>query len=208
MLISALTKQLSDDEIRDITANHIDSALPHGTQERDIILNHARRDGVLLTSSSGRFLDSISAIIGASYYRTYEGEPAMLLEAIASRGNPNSITYSPEIYEINGKLILKTSNTLYNLLNNKNKHKTEDIAAYGQKYLAYGLTDIVKHLRDSTGINKVALSGGVFVNDYITSTIMNRLETDGFEVYRNTKVPPGDGGTALGQVVNALHHVI
>ncbi|MCK5139172.1 MAG: carbamoyltransferase HypF, partial [Thermodesulfovibrionia bacterium] len=208
MLISALTKQLSDDEIRDITANHIDSALPHGTQERDIILNHARREGVLLTSSSGRFLDSISAIIGTSYYRTYEGEPAMLLEALANRGNPDTITYSPEINEINDKLILKTSNTLYNLLKNKNKHKKEDIAAYGQKYLAYGLTDMVKYLRDSTGINKVALSGGVFVNDYITSTIMNRLETDGFEVYRNTKVPPGDGGTALGQVVNALHHVI
>jgi hydrogenase maturation protein HypF len=208
MLISALTKHLSDDEIRDITANHIDSVLPHGTQERDIILNHARREGVLLTSSSGRFLDSISAIIGASYYRTYEGEPAMLLEALANRGNPDTIPYSPEINEINGKLILKTSNILYNLLNNKNKHKIEDIAAYGQKYLAYGLTDIVKYLRDSTGINKVALSGGVFVNDYITSTIMNRLKTDGFEVYRNTKVPLGDGGTALGQVVNALHHVI
>ena len=32
MLISSLTKQLSDDEIRDITVNHIDSALPHGSQ--------------------------------------------------------------------------------------------------------------------------------------------------------------------------------
>lgn len=90
----------------------------------------------------------------------------------------------------------------------RNKHKKVDIAAYGQKYLACGLTDIVKYLRDSTGINKVALSGGVFVNDYITSTISDRLKTDGFDVYRNTKVPPDDGGTALGQVVNALHHVI
>ena len=208
MLISALTKQLSDDEIRDITVNHIDSALPYGSQERDIILNHARRERILLTSSSGRFLDSISAIIGLSYNRTYEGEPAMRLEAIASHGDPDSIKYSPEIEEINGKYILNTSNTLYKLLKYKNKHKNKDIAAYGQKYLVYGLTDIVKYLRDSTGINKVALSGGVFVNDYITSTISDRLETDGFEVYRNTKVPPGDGGTALGQVVNALHHVI
>lgn len=208
MLISALTKLLSDDEIRDITANHIDSALPHGAQERDIILNHARRDEVLLTSSSGRYLDSISAIIGASYNRTYEGEPAMLLEAIANRGNPDLITYSPEIEENNGKYVLNTSNTLHNLLIIKNRHKIEDIAAYGQKYLAYGLTDIVKYLRSSTGINTIVLSGGVFVNDYITSTIINRLETDGFDVYRNIKVPPGDGGTALGQTVNALHHVI
>ena len=79
MLISSLTKQLLDDEIRDITENHIDLALPHGSQERDIILNHARRKDVLLTSSNGRFLDSVSALIGLSHNRTYEGEPAMLL---------------------------------------------------------------------------------------------------------------------------------
>ena len=208
MLISSLTKQLSDDEIRDITENHIDVALPHGSQERDIILNHARRSDVLLTSSSGRFLDSVSALIGLSFNRTYEGEPAMLLEAMASRGNPDSIKYSPEIVENNGIYVLNTTNTLYNLINAQKSHKKGDIAAFGQKYLSNGLTDIVKYLRDSTGISKVTLSGGVFVNDYITSTIIDRLESDGCRVYRNTLVPPGDGGTALGQVVKALHHVI
>jgi len=208
MLISSLTKQLSDDEIRDITENHIDSALPHGSQERDIILNHARRKDVLLTSSSGRFLDSVSALIGLSYNRTYEGEPAMLLEAMATRGNPDSIKYTPEILENKGKYILNTSKTLYKLINMKKSHKIEDIAAFGHKYLSYGLTDIVKYLKASTGISKVALSGGVFVNEYITSTIIDLLENDGFEVYRNTLVPPGDGGTALGQVVTALHNVI
>ena len=208
MLISSLTKQLSDDEVRDITLNHIDLALPHGSQERDIILNHARKEDVLMTSSAGRFLDSVSAVIGVSYKRTYEGEPAMLLEALANRGNPDSIKYSPDIRIIEGKYVLNTSNVLYKLLENRNKHKIEDIAAYSQKYLAYGLTDIVKSIRDSIDITKVALSGGVFVNDYITSTISKQLENDGFKVLRNTKVPPGDGGVSLGQLVNALHHVI
>ena len=117
MLISSLTKQLSDEEIRDITENHIDLALFHGLQERDIILNHARRKDVLLTSSSGRFLDSVSALIGLSYNRTHEGEPAMLLEAMARQGNPDSINFSPEIVENNGKYVLNTSNILYNLIN-------------------------------------------------------------------------------------------
>jgi len=208
MLISSLTKQLSDDEIRDITENHIDSALPHGSQERDIILNHARRKEILQTSSCGRFLDSISALIGLSYNRTYEGEPAMLLEALASRGTPDSINFSPEIAYNGGKYILNTSNMLKYLINSVKSHKKEDIAAFGQKYLSYGLTDMVECLGDSTGIRKVALSGGVFVNDYITTTIIDRLENEGFEIYRNTFVPTGDGGTALGQVVKALHHVI
>ena len=64
------------------------------------------------------------------------------------------------------------------------------------------------YLRNSTGISKVTWSGGVLVNDYITSTIIDRLENDGFEAYKNTLVRPGYGGMALGQVVNALHHVI
>jgi hydrogenase maturation protein HypF len=208
MLISSLSKRVSDDEVRDITLNHIDLALPYGSQERDIILNHARREGVLMTSSAGRFLDSVSALIGTSLNRTYEGEPAMLLEDIATKGNPDSIKYEPDIQLIDDKYVLNTSNVLYNLLINRNKHKKEDIAAYSQKYLAYGLTDIVKMLQDSTGITKVALSGGVFVNNYITSTISKRLENEGFTVLRNTEVPPGDGGVALGQLVNSLHHVI
>ena len=57
------------------------------------------------------------------------------------------------------------------------------------------------YLRDSTGTSKVRAH-------YINSIIIDRLENDGFEVYKNTLVPPGDGGTALSQVVNALHHVI
>ena len=127
---------------------------------------------------------------------------------MARHGNPDSINFSPEIVEKNGKYVLNTSNILYNLINSYKSHKKNDKTVFGQKYLSYGLTDIVTYLRDSTGISKVVWSGGVFVNDYITSTIINRLENDGFEAYKNTLVLPGDGGTALGQVVNTLHHVI
>ena len=132
----------------------------------------------------------------------------MLLEALARKGTPDTVNFPPEIVNKGGKYILNTSNVLKYLIDTDNRYKKEDVAAFGQKYLSFGLTEIVKCLGDSTGIRKVALSGGVFVNDYITSTIIECLETNGFEVHRNTLVPPGDGGTALGQVVRALHHVI
>ena len=125
----------------------------------------------------------------------------MLLEAMARHGNTDSINFSPEIVENNGKYALNTSNILYNLINSYKSHKKDDTAVFGQKYLTQGLTDIVTYLRDSTEISKVRAHN-------ITSTLIDRLESDGFEIYKNTLVPPGDGGTALSQVVNALYHVI
>jgi len=38
MLASALIKVISDAEIRDITQNHVEKALPHGNNELEIVL--------------------------------------------------------------------------------------------------------------------------------------------------------------------------
>ena len=70
------------------------------------------------------------------------------------------------------------------------------------------MTDMAILISDDTGITKFALSGGVFVNEFITKCISNILEDQRYTVFRNEKVPPGDGGSALGQAVTALHHVI
>jgi hydrogenase maturation protein HypF len=49
----------------------------------------------------------------------------------------------------------------------------------------------------------VCLSGGVFNNDLLTSDLVARLETAGFETYLPREAPVGDGGIALGQVLVA-----
>ncbi|GAI65660.1 unnamed protein product, partial [marine sediment metagenome] len=58
-------------------------------------------------------------------------------------------------------------------------------------------------IRENTGINKIALSGGVFQNRYLTERIISLLEKDDFQVYTQRKVPPNDGGISLGQAVVA-----
>jgi hydrogenase maturation protein HypF len=199
MLISALTTVTSNQNIRDITKNHIEDALPYGETELEIILNQAKRDSILKTSSSGRFLDSIAAIIDLVYERTYEGEPAMKLESIATKGDPENIQIKPSIKKKNNKYTLQTAEILLNLLKNKNSYKKQDIAIFGQKYLIHGMAEITRMISEDQGIKKVALSGGVFVNDYITTTLSSILKENGLTVYRQLYVPPGDGGTALGQ---------
>ena len=50
---------------------------------------------------------------------------------------------------------------------------------------------------------KVALSGGVFQNRWLTEEVKRRLEADGFEVLLQTQVPSNDGGLSLGQAAVA-----
>lgn len=208
MLIAGLSNSVTDDIIRDITLNHVKEALRHGENELEIILKQCKRQDIMKTSSTGRFLDAVAALIGLSYKRTYEGEPAMKLEAFASRGNPNSIKLVPDITNKNGKYILNTSKILYNLLKSKNKFKNQDIAAFGQKYIAKGISLVAIKASEDTGIKKIGLSGGVLVNGYINRTITKELEKEGLKVLHQEKVPPGDGGTALGQSIKALDFVI
>jgi hypothetical protein len=44
------------------------------------------------------------------------------------------------------------------------------------------------------------LTGGCFQNKYLTERTIDRLKEEGFRPYRHQRVPPNDGGIALGQV--------
>ena len=57
--------------------------------------------------------------------------------------------------------------------------------------------------RERTGLEAVALSGGVFQNRILLTQLISRLEAMAFRVYINRRVPPNDGGLALGQLAVA-----
>ena len=54
------------------------------------------------------------------------------------------------------------------------------------------------------GEQRVVLTGGCFQNRYLTERAVRRLQAEGFQPYWHQRVPPNDGGIALGQVVAAL----
>ena len=57
--------------------------------------------------------------------------------------------------------------------------------------------------RERSGIDQVALSGGVFQNQLLLEQLIEILQANHFQVYINRKVPPNDGGLALGQAAIA-----
>lgn len=206
MLIAILAPHLSLEEIRDVTLSYVRQGLPHGERELAIVYKQARKRDTLKTSSTGRVLDAASALFGICRKYTYEGEAAMRLEAVASAGRPR-YRLGVEIVERNGKFIFNTSKLFlnsFNLLKKTKKIKKEDLAASFQHSLAMGLAEMAVLASEKAGVNTVGVSGGVFVNRYITSTIHRYLKGRGIRFSAHEIVPPGDGGIALGQSVIAV----
>jgi hydrogenase maturation protein HypF len=53
------------------------------------------------------------------------------------------------------------------------------------------------------GEERVALTGGCFQNKYLTERAVKLLRDKGFRPYWHQRIPPNDGGIALGQIVAA-----
>ena len=66
------------------------------------------------------------------------------------------------------------------------------------------LAEAVVEVARQTGERRVVLSGGCFQNRYLTWRVATRLREERFQPYWHQRIPPNDGGIALGQVVAAL----
>ena len=53
------------------------------------------------------------------------------------------------------------------------------------------------------GEPKILLTGGCFQNRYLVEQSVRQITEAGFQPYCHQRVPPNDGGIALGQVVAA-----
>ena len=69
------------------------------------------------------------------------------------------------------------------------------------------LAEAIVAVARQIGQQRVVLSGGCFQNRYLTERTIRRLQEEGFRPYWHQRVPPNDGGIALGQVVAALRQV-
>ena len=67
--------------------------------------------------------------------------------------------------------------------------------------------DACVKLRQTTGRNTVALSGGVYQNLLLLRYSVERLEEEGFRVLTHHLIPPNDGGICLGQAAAAMAYL-
>jgi len=160
---------------------------------------------VTMTSSTGRVLDAASALLGICRERTYDGEPAMKLEAAAVGGTVEA--WEPVFSTAGGceclstRAILKTALTRFSRAPAGGKNAVRDIAASIQFNLARGIASLAIHAAEKEGISRVALSGGVVANRAIRETIRAEVTGAGLTLVINDAYPPGDGCVSFGQCV-------
>ena len=153
------------------------------------------------TSSCGRLFDAVSSIVGLRHEVTFEGQAAIELEMIAdarveraypyaiSEGVPAQLDMRPMIEAI----VADVSGTT----------PVSEIAAAFHNTLATAIVDVCRKIRENDALNRVCLSGGTFQNVFLLQRTVSGLRNTGFEVFLQSKVPPNDGGIALGQAVIA-----
>lgn len=171
---------------------------PHGRKEAELIISQLKKGNLKSTTSCGRVLDAVSAMLGICYERTYEGEPAMKLESVASKGR-DILKLQPRV-EGN---VLDTSFLLHEIFENKDKFSVADLACSAQSYLGRGLAELAIHAASRLKVKHIGFSGGVAYNKHITATIRKTIEKEDYKFIVHTKIPAGDGGTSFGQAIVA-----
>lgn len=102
--------------------------------------------------------------------------------------------------------IHSTAELFYRIVDEKLGGKdSEELAYFFHKELARITVDEAVRIREESGCDTVALSGGCFQNTLLLALTKAGLEEKGFTVLTAHEVPPNDGGISLGQCLKGMH---
>ncbi|HJT57458.1 MAG TPA: carbamoyltransferase HypF [Ktedonobacteraceae bacterium] len=172
------------------------------------------------TSSLGRLFDAVAALVGLPigagvepYAGTllYEGQAAIELEIAALASVPKAFENTQQnIYPCTLKkrdaqaTLLDVTPMIRAIVSDIQQGKPVSVIVHCfHRTIAELLATTCAGVRAQTGMNIVALSGGVFQNRLLLEQLVIRLENMAFQVYINRCVPPNDGGLSLGQIAVA-----
>jgi len=177
------------------------------------------------TSSLGRLFDAVASIIDLRHVSVFEGQAAIMLDMLAARENRgkvlpyNILENESEHFEdypvLRGNLEkanLPTEDSLHagfildykplirSLVEGIKRGRARSKLAFDFHItLISSFMEIINLIRDDTGIDVVAFSGGCFQNRILSERLPVLLREKGYEVLTNSFVPPNDGGLSLGQ---------
>jgi hydrogenase maturation protein HypF len=191
MLVSILSKLLDKKEVYVRVKKH------YSKNEFEVLYNQLQTNfNCIETSSTGRILDAVSILLGfTSNKRNYKHEPIDLLEKKSTKPYAN---LKPKIiFDKKEKLYILQTTPLFEYLIKNVKKDKKRLAATAQLYIAQSLYEIIK-LQIKNKKIQIFLVGGIANNKIISQY----LESKG--AYTNEKVPRGDAGLSLGQIIYHL----
>ncbi|HEX3990112.1 MAG TPA: carbamoyltransferase HypF [Acetobacteraceae bacterium] len=176
------------------------------TKERTVLATMLRRGiNAPFTSSAGRLFDAIAAILGFCQRNSFEGEAAMALEFAASRARETVALPPFVIRENDGPLMIDwLPPVLESIQERKHGAPAEPLAAALHDGLSAAIVDVARRV----GRRRVVLTGGCFQNARLTERTVDLLCAAGFAPYFHQRIPPNDGGLAVGQAVFAARPLL
>jgi hydrogenase maturation protein HypF len=144
----------------------------------------------------GRLFDAIASLLDVRHTVEYEAQAAVELEALAAGDVawPATVEWSGE------KVIIDPGNWVRLAMTSRDPAQASYAFHAG---LAAAVVDAAVLARERYDVGHVGLTGGVFSNVLLTELCLDGLRAAGFRVLVHRRVPPNDGGLALGQVVVA-----
>jgi hydrogenase maturation protein HypF len=180
------------------------------------------------TSSVGRLFDAVASLAGLRQQTRFEGQAAMelefALEGFSSEESyelqllkvPSSTLHAESGHAVSGGLAAAPEATVGEMIPTPSPRVLDwapmlramlsdlsanvPVARISAKF-HNGLAEAIIAVARQTGLKRVVLSGGCFQNRYLTERTIHRLREAGFLPYWHQRVPPNDGGIALGQVL-------
>jgi hydrogenase maturation protein HypF len=148
------------------------------------------------TSSAGRLFDAVASIIGLRQICRFEGQAAMELE-FQTDGIETEATYPFNVTNDAGALSLDWAPMIRSIVSDVRGEVGKGIIA---TQIHNTLVEMMLRVAHTCGEEKIVLTGGCFQNRYLAERAVRRLQEEGFKPYWHQRVPPNDGGIALGQV--------
>ncbi|WP_369221181.1 carbamoyltransferase HypF [Streptomyces sp. R39] len=153
-------------------------------------------------SSAGRLFDTVAALLGLADRVSYEGEAAVLLEAVA--GEEHAVPLAHRLVRADGLWVYDSTATLTDLLERRlSGEPVPRLAAAFHLTLAIVTAGLVARAVADGAPRTVCLGGGCFVNRRLLTEVRRRLHAQGLRVLVGEQVPVGDGGISYGQAAVA-----
>jgi hydrogenase maturation protein HypF len=150
-----------------------------------------------VTSSVGWLFDAAASLVGLRQRVRFEEQAAMELEYSVEADRNDAY---PLAIRDGAPLIVDWEPMILGLF--QDLARGAAIGAMAARF-HNALVEAIVQVAQKVGERRVVLSGGCFQNRYLTERAVGRLQEAGFRPYWHQRVPPNDGGIALGQVVVA-----
>lgn len=156
-----------------------------------------------MTTSAGRLFDAAASLTGLRQCAAYEGQGAINLEFAARRCDTER-SYPVVVRERRGVEVVDWGETFIQLIADVRAGRpVPEMAALFHNALIESIVEVAKRI----GKKRIVLTGGCFQSKYLTERAVMRLSAEGFCPYWHQRIPPNDGGIALGQSVAVADRV-